>query len=40
LDHAPHDALSLSGAVGVIAHTAYHLGMIQLKADALAGAAK
>ncbi len=38
--HVPQDALSLSGAASVIAHTAYHLGMIQLKADALAEDAK
>ena len=35
--HAPVDAKSDWGLPGVLAHTAYHLGAIQVKTDALPG---
>lgn len=34
-DTAPYDADSAWGAIGVLAHTAYHLGALQVKADEL-----
>ncbi|NJB67694.1 hypothetical protein GGQ74_001334 [Desulfobaculum xiamenense] len=33
--HAPADAKALWGALGALAHTAFHLGCIQIKVDAL-----